>query len=41
VLLVSNMPHIGFHYQIGAPASFKDGLLDVLFSAGLSKRNII
>ncbi len=41
VLLVSNMPHIGFHYQIGSPASFKDGLLDVLFFAELSKLELL
>jgi diacylglycerol kinase (ATP) len=41
VLLVSNMPHVGFHYQIGAPSSFKDGLLDVLFFAELSKLELL
>ena len=37
VVLVSNMPYIGFHYQVGTVASFKDGLLDVLFFADLDR----
>jgi diacylglycerol kinase (ATP) len=41
VLLVSNMPHIGFHYQVSWPASYKDGLLDVLFFAELSKLELL
>jgi diacylglycerol kinase family enzyme len=41
VLLVSNMSHIGFHYQIGSPVAFKDGLLDVLFFAELSKLELL
>jgi diacylglycerol kinase family enzyme len=41
VVLVSNMPFIGFHYQLGTAASFKDGLLDVLFFADLSKLNLL
>jgi diacylglycerol kinase (ATP) len=41
VLLVSNMPYIGFHYQVGSLASFKDGLLDVLFFADLSKLELL
>jgi len=41
VVLVSNMPYIGFHYQVGPPASFKDGLLDVLFFADLSKLDLL
>lgn len=41
VVLVSNMPYIGFHYQLGSPASFKDGLLDVLFFADLSKLDLL
>jgi diacylglycerol kinase family enzyme len=41
VLLVSNMPYIGFHYQVGSVASFKDGLLDVLFFADLSKLELL
>jgi diacylglycerol kinase family enzyme len=41
VVLVSNMPFIGFHYQLGSVASFKDGLLDVLFFADLSKLDLL
>jgi diacylglycerol kinase family enzyme len=41
VLLVSNMPYIGFHYQVGSLASFQDGLLDVLFFADLSKIELL
>jgi diacylglycerol kinase (ATP) len=41
IVLVSNMPYIGFHYQVGASASFKDGLLDVLFFADLSKLDLL
>jgi diacylglycerol kinase (ATP) len=41
VLLVSNMPYIGFHYQVGSAASFKDGLLDVLFFAELTKLDLL
>jgi diacylglycerol kinase (ATP) len=41
VVLVSNMPYIGFHYQVGSVASFQDGLLDVLFFADLSKLDLL
>jgi len=41
VLMVSNMPYIGLHYQVGTPASFKDGLLDVLFFGDLSKLDLL
>lgn len=41
VVLVSNMPYIGFHYHLGAPDSFNDGLLDVLFFADLSKVELL
>ena len=41
VVLVSNMPFIGIHYQVGAAASYKDGLLDVLFFADLSKLDLV
>jgi diacylglycerol kinase family enzyme len=41
VVLVSNMPYIGFHYRVGSLASFKDGLLDVLFFADLSKLDLL
>ena len=41
VVLVSNMPFIGFHYQLGSLASFGDGLLDVLFFADLNKLELL
>ena len=41
VVLVSNMPYIGLHYQVGLKASYKDGLLDVLFFADLSKMELL
>jgi len=41
VVLVSNMPYIGLHYQVGAAESYNDGLLDVLFFAELSKLDLL
>jgi diacylglycerol kinase (ATP) len=41
VVLVSNMPYIGLHYQVGSAAAFSDGLLDVLFFADLSKLDLL
>jgi diacylglycerol kinase family enzyme len=41
ILLVSNMPYVGLHYQIGSAVSFNDGLLDVLFFADLSKLDLL
>jgi len=41
VVLASNMPYIGFHYQLGSLDSFKDGLLDVLFFAELNKMELL
>lgn len=41
VVLVSNMPFIGFHYRLGDLDSFKDGLLDVLFFADLNKLELL
>ena len=41
IVLVSNMPFIGLHYQVGRPDSHKDGLLDVLFFADLSKMDLL
>ena len=41
VVLVSNMPYAGRHYQVGAADAFHDGLLDVLFFADLSKLDLI
>jgi diacylglycerol kinase (ATP) len=40
-VLVTNMPFIGPHYQVGAVNSFQDGLLDVLFFADLSKLDLL
>ena len=41
IVLVSNMPFIGLHYQVGRPDTHKDGLLDVLFFADLSKMDLL
>lgn len=41
VVLVSNMPYIGLHYQVAQAAAFSDGLLDVLFFAELSKLDLL
>jgi diacylglycerol kinase family enzyme len=41
VVLVSNMPYTGFHYQLGPVNAHKDGLLDVLFFAELSKLDLL
>ena len=41
VVLVSNMPYTGFHYQVSAVDSYKDGMLDVLFFADLSKLDLL
>jgi diacylglycerol kinase (ATP) len=41
VVLVSNMPYVGLHYQVGAADSYNDGLLDVLFFADLSKLDLL
>ena len=41
VVLVSNMPYIGLHYQVASAASFNDGLLDVLFFADLTKLDLL
>jgi diacylglycerol kinase (ATP) len=41
VVVVSNMPYIGLHYQLGSLASFGDGLLDVLFFADLNKLELL
>jgi diacylglycerol kinase (ATP) len=41
VVLVSNMPYIGPHFQVGTPASMNDGLLDVLLFADLSKLDLL
>ena len=41
VALVSNMPYIGLHFQVGAAAAFNDGLLDVLIFTDLSKMELL
>jgi diacylglycerol kinase (ATP) len=41
VVLVSNMPYIGPHFQVGTPISMNDGLLDVLLFADLSKMDLL
>ena len=41
VVLVSNMPYILRHYQVGSDDSFEDGLLDVLLFADQSKLDLI
>jgi diacylglycerol kinase (ATP) len=41
VVLVSNMPYIGPHFQVGTPASINDGLMDVLLFADLSKMDLL
>jgi diacylglycerol kinase (ATP) len=40
-VLISNMPFIGPHFQVGTPASINDGLLDVLLFANLSKMDLL
>ena len=39
--LISNMPYVGLHFQIGAAVSFDDGLLDVLLFTDLSKLDLL
>jgi len=41
MVLVSNMPYIGPHFQVGTRASINDGLLDVLLFADLSKMDLL
>jgi diacylglycerol kinase (ATP) len=41
IVLVSNMPYVGFHYQLDSASSYGDGLLDVLFFADLSKLDLL
>ncbi len=41
MVLVSNMPYIGPHFQVGTSASINDGLLDVLLFADLSKLDLL
>ncbi len=41
VVLISNMPYIFRHFQVGSKDSFEDGLIDVLFFADQSKLDLI
>lgn len=41
VLLISNMPYVGPHYQVGTLKSIDDGLLDVLLFADLTKIDLL
>ena len=41
VVLVSNMPYFGRHYKIGPDNAYRDGMLDVLFFADLSKLDLV
>jgi diacylglycerol kinase (ATP) len=41
VVLVSNMPYLGPHLRVGDPGSIRDGLLDVLLFADLSKLDLL
>jgi len=41
LVLISNMPYIGPHYQVGSPTSFNDGLLGVHLFADLSKLDLL
>ena len=41
MLLVSNMPYMGPHIQVGDPDALHDGLLDVLLFADLSKLDLM
>jgi diacylglycerol kinase (ATP) len=41
IALVSNMPYIGLHFQVGSPIAFNDGLLDVLLFTDLSKMELL
>jgi diacylglycerol kinase (ATP) len=41
VVLVTNMPYIGFHYQVSPANSFRDGFLDVIYFADLTKLELL
>ncbi len=41
VVLITNMPYVGRHYQVGELGSYNDGLLDVMFFSDLTKLDII
>lgn len=40
-VIVSNMPYIGRHYQVGDKSAYRDGLLDVLLFADLTKMDLL
>ena len=39
--VVSSMPYVGLHFQVGAALAFRDGLLDVLLFTDLSKLDLV
>lgn len=41
LVLVTNMPYVGRHYQVGETAAFRDGLLDILIFSNLSKLKLL
>jgi diacylglycerol kinase family enzyme len=41
VVLISNTPYIGPHFQVGTSTSINDGLLDVMLFADLSKMDLL
>ena len=41
IVLVSNMPYTGLHYQLGSTNAHQDGLLDILFFADLTKLDLL
>ena len=41
VVLVTNMPYVIRHYQVGPASSFRDGLLDILIFEDISKLELI
>lgn len=41
IVVVSNMPYTGIHYQLADADAFADGKLDVLFFADLSKLDLL
>lgn len=41
VMLISNMPYVIRHFQVGSATSFNDGMLDVLLFANMSKLDLV
>jgi diacylglycerol kinase family enzyme len=39
--VVSSMPYVGLHFQVGTALAFRDGLLDVLLFTDLSKLDLV